>query len=179
MPPTLLNEGEIKLLRQADNRFHLVMYTWDNHWHSLLRFNSSCTPQLSSLPPDLLFMVTCDEMTEGREFRVMRPNGKSILRGKSSLAELGHAAVGNQDKKVFAVKILKLHGAMLPDAVFRPTDLESELLGVYRAADGKRLFSVLVSDPSASNDGYALAPDGNQLAVLTRGQVELYALSQN
>jgi hypothetical protein len=178
MPPTLLNEGEVKLLRQPDNRFHLVIYTWDNKWRSLAHFNSGCIPQLSSVAPDLLFIVTCDEMTGGREYRVMRPNGKLILRGESSLAELGHAAIGNEDKKEFAVKILRSHGAMQTEAVFRPTDLESELLSVYRATNGKRLFNVRVSDPTASNGGYALAPDGSQLAVLTRGQIELYALPE-
>jgi hypothetical protein len=179
MPPTLLNEGEVKLLLQPDKRIHLVMHTWDNQWRSLARFNSSCTPQLSSLAPDLLFVVTCNVSTGGREYRVMRPDGKLILRGESSLAELGQAATGNEDRKEFAVKVLTSDEPVLPGAVFRPADLESEQLGVYHAADGKRLFSVRVSDPTASEGGYALAPDGNQLAVLTRDRIEVYALPQN
>jgi hypothetical protein len=108
----------------------------------------------------------------------MRPDGKLVLRGESSQQELGHAAIGNDDKKEFAVRILKSDEGALPGTVFRPADLESEQLGVYRAADGKRILSVRVSDPSASNGGYALAPDGDQLAVLTRDGIELYAVAQ-
>jgi len=178
MPPTLLDEGEVKFLRQPDKRIHMVMHTWDNQLRSLARFTSSCAPQLSSLAPDLLFMVTCDASTGGREYMVMRPDGNLVLRGESSLQELGHAAIGNEEKKEFAVRILKSDQATLPGAVFRPTDLESEQFGVYRAADGKRVFSVRVSNPSASNGGYALSPDGDQLAVLARDGIEIYAVPQ-
>ena len=59
-------------------------------------------------------------------------------------------------------------------ATFSAADLTSEALGVYRAADGKRLLNVLVGSPSSSRDGFALAPDGSQLAVLTRDQIAVY-----
>jgi hypothetical protein len=178
MPPTLLNEGEVKLLLQRDKRIHVVIHTWDNQWRSLARLNSSCTPQLSSLAPDLLFVVTCDAMTEGREYRVMRTDGKLVLRGESSLAELGHAAAGSESTNEFALKILSSDQPLPPGAVFRLADLEAEQLAVYRAEDGKRLFAVRVIDPSASDGGYDLAPDGNQIAVLARGRIEVYTLTR-
>jgi len=176
MPPTLLNEGEVKLLRQRDKRVRVVIDTWDNHWRSLALFNSSCTPQLSSLAPDLLFVASCDAMTGGREYRVMRPDGKLVLRGESSLAELGHAATGSEGAHEFALRILNSAQPLPPGAVFRLADLDSEQLAVYRAEDGKRLFSVRVGDPSASDGGYALEPNGNQIAVLARDRIEVYAL---
>jgi len=176
IPPTLLNEGEAKLLLQRDKRIHLVIHTWDNQWRSLARFNSSCTPQLSSVAPDLLLVVTCNALTTGREYRVMRPDGKLILRGESPLAELGHTATGTQDTSEFALKILSSNQSLPPGTVFRLADLESGYVGIYRAEDGKRLFIVRFSDPSASDGGYALAPDGNQMAVLARGRIEVYAL---
>jgi hypothetical protein len=42
--------------------------------------------------------------------------------------------------------------------------------------DGKRLLGVHVGSPSSSRDGYALAPDGSQLAVLTRDQIAVYSV---
>jgi hypothetical protein len=176
IPPTLLDEGEVKLLLQRDKRIHMVIHTWDNQWRSLARFNSSCTPQLSSVAPDLLLVITCNAMTGGREYRVMRPDGRLILRGESSLAELGHTATGTQDASEFALRILSSDQPLLPGTVFRLADLESAQVGVYRAEDGKRLFTVRFSDPSASDGGYALAPDGKQMAVLARDRIEVYAL---
>jgi hypothetical protein len=178
MPPTLLDEGEVKLLRQPDKRIHMVMHTWDNQVSILASFTSSCVPQLSSLSPDLLFVVKCDASTASREYMVMRPDGRLVLRGESSEHELGHSAIGIEDKKEFVLGILKSDVTAPPGTIFRAADLESEQLGVYRAADGKRIFSIRASNPSASNGGYAMAPDGDQLAVLTRDGIELYAVPQ-
>jgi hypothetical protein len=178
MPPTLLNEGEVKLVLQRDKRIHVVMHTWDNEWRSVAHLVSSCTPQVSSLVPDLLLVVTCDPESGDREFRVMRPDGMLVLRGESASTEIGHAAIGNEETKEFVVKILKSGEAVMPGAAFHGADLQSEQLGVYRAADGKRIFSVRVSNPSASSGGFALAPHGDELAVLARDGIELYAVPQ-
>jgi hypothetical protein len=179
MPPTLLNEGEVKLVLQRDKRIHVVMHTWDDQWRSIAHLVSSCTPQISSLVPDLLFVVTCDPESGDREFRVMRPDGMLVLRGQSAQTDIGYAAIGNDDTREFAVRILKSSQAVMPGEVFHGADLESEQLGVYRAADGKRIFTVRVSNPSASNGGYALAPSGDELAVLSRDGIELYSVPQN
>lgn len=176
MPPTLLNEGEVKLLLQRDKRIRVVIHTWDDQWRNLARITSSCALQLSSVAPDLLLVVSCAAMTGGREYRVMRADGKLVLRGESSLAELGHAATGSDGTKEFAMKILNSKQPLSPGTVFRLADLESEQLAVYRAEDGRRVFAVRVTDPSASDGGYALAPDGSQLAVLTRNWIDVYAL---
>jgi hypothetical protein len=62
--------------------------------------------------------------------------------------------------------------------VFHHGDLKSERLRVYSAVNGRRLFSVQVSAPVASVGGYAMAPDGRELAVLTRDEIAIYALPQ-
>lgn len=182
LPPTLLNEGQVKLLLQSgqaglsDKHYHLTLRTWDNLSRSLGRFTSSCTPEVSSLAPDLVFLVTCDNTNHAREYRVMRPDGKLVLRGQSMLKELGHAAIGDGDTKEFAVKIFQADQPVLPGEVFHPANLQSVELGIYRSENGKHLFSVHVGDPAASAGGYALAPGGGQLAVLTRDRIALYAM---
>jgi hypothetical protein len=118
-------------------------------------------------------------LTEDREFRVLRPDGRLVLRGRSPLVELGHSAIGNEDAKEFAVKILKSDQPIPPGAVFRPADLQMAEIGVYRAVDGRRVLSVRANAPSGSDGGFAFAPDGRQLALLTGDHIELYALPQN
>ena len=57
--------------------------------------------------------------------------------------------------------------------------MSSAQLEVYRAKDGKRLLGVRVGSPSTSRDGYALAPDSSELAVLARGQISIYSIATN
>jgi hypothetical protein len=176
MAPTLLNEGQVTLAAQSNMRYLVSMVTWDNHASVLARFISSCTPQLSSIAPDLIFLVSCDKQSEGREYRVLRANGKLALKGDSTLNECGHAAEGSANQEAFVVKIVESTLPVPPGSPMSASQFSSEELRVYRAADGKRLLSVHAAPPSMSRDGYALAPDASQLAVLTRDQVIVYSV---
>jgi hypothetical protein len=176
MPPTLLNEGQITLSAQSDMRYRISMLTWDNHASVLARFTSSCTPELSSIAPDFIFLVSCDKSTQGREYRVLRRDGKLALKGDSTENECGHAAEGSANQEAFVVKIVQSSLPVPPGAPLSAAQFSSEELRVYRAADGKRLLAVRAGSPSLSRDGYALAPDASQLAVLTRDQLSVYAV---
>jgi hypothetical protein len=176
MAPTLLNEGQVVLAAQSNMRYRISMVTWDNHASVVARFSSSCTPELSSIAPDLLFLVSCDKQNGGREYRVLRANGKLALKGDSTLNECGHAAEGSANQEAFVVKIVQSTLPVPPGSPMSASQFSSEELRVYRAADGKRLLSVRAGSPSMSRDGYALAPDASQLAVLTRDQLAVYSV---
>ena len=174
LPPTLLNEGQVKLLAQPRNRYRLAMTGWDNKSATLARFESLCTPDLSSIAPDLLFLMTCSMADGAAEYRVLRSDGKSLLHGKSGPKEIGHDASGNARTQTFAVKVVRANRQLSPGAQFRGSELESEEVRVYRASDGKRLLAVRVDDPGTSHAGYALSPDGSQLAVLAGSEIRLF-----
>lgn len=178
LPPTLLNEGQVKLLAQPEMRYRILMQDWDNHTSTFARFESSCMPDLSSIAPDLIFMVSCGKESEEFEYRVLHPNGKLAMKSMPTWGDFGFAAAGSANHEVFAVKTVQSTRPVPAGAPFSAADFSSEALGVYRAADGKRLLSVVVGSPSSSRDGFALAPDGSQLAVLNRDQIQLYSVPQ-
>ena len=178
LPPTLLNEGQVKLLAQPGMRYRILMQDWDNRTSTFARFESGCTPDLSSIAPDLIFMVSCGKQNEEFEYRVVQPEGKMVLKSMPTLSDFGFAATGSANHEVFAVKSVQSTRPVPQGAAFSAADFSSEALGVYRAADGKRLLSVVVGSPSSSRDGFALAPDGSQLAVLNRDQIQLYSVPQ-
>jgi hypothetical protein len=176
MAPTLLNEGQARLTALPNMRYRISMMSWDNHASILTQFNSSCTPELSSIAPDLIFLVTCEKHNRRREYRVLRSNGKLALKGGSTVNECGHAAESSANRAAFVVKIVQSTQPVPAGAPLRAAQFSSEELHVYRATDGKRLLGVRVGSPSLSRDGYALAPDASQLAILTRDQLAVYSV---
>jgi hypothetical protein len=182
MPPMLLNEGQVKLLReseqpdQEEKHYRLELRTWDNLARNLGKFTSRCMPQVSSLSPDLALLVTCDKANRSRDYRVLRPDGTLVLRGQSMLKELGHGAVGDAASDEFAIRVFEADSPVLPGEVYRGANLQSAQLEVYRSENGRHIFSVRVSDPAANSGGYALSPGGGQLAILTRDRVALYTI---
>jgi hypothetical protein len=178
LPPTLLNEGQVRLLAQPEMRYRILMQDWDNRTSTFARFESGCTPDLSSIAPDLIFMVSCAKQSDELEYRVLQPNGKLVMKSMPTLSDFGFAAAGSANHEAFAVKTVQSTRPVAAGVPFSAADFSSEALGVYRAADGKRLLSVVVGSPSSSRDGFALAPDGSQLAVLNRDQIQLYSVPQ-
>jgi hypothetical protein len=174
LPPTLLNEGQVKILAQPKNRYRLAMTTWDNKTSTLARFESLCTPDLSSVAPDLLFLLTCNVHDDATEYRVLRADGKMLLRGKSGSREVGEDAIGNSHNETFAMKVVRASRDLAPGEDFRGSELESEEVRVYRASDGKRLMTASVDEPATSHGGYALSPDGSQLAILAGSEIRFF-----
>lgn len=173
--PTLLNEGQVRLFAQPNMKFRLALNTWDKRNITLARFASRCTPELSSIAPDLLFLLSCDVATGQMTYRVLNADGKLLLRGEAGPREIGHGAAGNMGASRFVISVVHA-GRELSGLEFRTSDLESEEVRVYRASDGKRVLTIRVKDPVASRDNYALSPDGGQLAVLSETQIKFFAV---
>ena len=107
---------------------------------------------------------------------MLHRDGKLALKGDSTENECGHAAEGSANQQAFVVKIVQSALPVPPGAPMSASQFSTEELRVYRAGDSKRLLSVHAGPPSLSRDGYALAPDASQLAVLTRNQLEVYSV---
>lgn len=178
MAPTLLNEGQVRVQSEPGQWYRLAMSTWENKRSALARFHSFCTPQVTSTAPDLLFVLTCNATEGSTVYSVLRPDGKVLLRGISESQEIGHEATGNHRSRRFAVKIVHAERSILPSTTFRSSELDSEEVRVYRADDGKRLLAVSVREPVASHGGYALSPDGSQLAVLSGSDIEFFPVPE-
>jgi len=176
LAPTLLDEGQVRLQIEHGQWYRLSMSTWENKQSALAHFHSYCTPEVTSTAPDLLFLLTCSEPDGKIEYSVLRHDGKALLRGASDPQEFGQEAIGSGRSKTFAVKIVHAARPMVPITNFTGSDLDSEEVRVYRAADGKRLLAVRVTDPIASHGGYALSPDGSQLAVLSGSDIQFFAV---
>lgn len=173
-PPVLLDEGEIRLSSGGKNRWRVLEYDWTSQQRLLARFDSSCVPQAASLPPDLLFVVGCDSRTSGKWYRVLRPDGKLVLKGWSSAEDLDQIVAGSEQGETFAVAVARAGHALTPDSVFHAADLQSEYIGVYRTENGKRMFGVTVPSPPPTQQTFSLSPGGEKLAVFGADQISIY-----
>ena len=174
MPPTLLNEGQVQLLAKPNKQYRLALAPWNGETTTVARFASACIPEVSSFAPDLLLVDTCGLNTGMHEYRVLQPNGKLVLRGRRDPQALGQTAQGNGH--VFVVRSLHATQTMVQGSVFHGTDLDYEEVRVFQSGDGRRLTSVRMQEPPPSHGGYALSPDGTELAVIADARVNLFAV---
>ncbi|MGA8271960.1 MAG: hypothetical protein WB919_10425 [Candidatus Sulfotelmatobacter sp.] len=174
--PLLSENGELRILRVSKNRWEIVEDAWDGQKRIVARASSTCRPEATSLPPNLLFVIGCDRQTTGKWYRVIRPNGKPILQGWSSSAELEHTANGVANGDLFAIGIAEAAKSLAAESAFRASDLESEHIGVYRTENGERMFALTLPSAVPAVQTFGLSPDGGQLAVLQGDQIAFYAM---
>ena len=172
LPPTLMNQGQVNLLAQPNQHYRLALRKWNGTALTLARFASLCTPQLASVAPDLLFLHWCSPANGGGEYRILRSDGKAMLRGESGLHDTGQEVAGNAEPGLFAIKVVHAASELSPGVEFKLTDLVWEEVRLYRAADGKRLAALRVDEPSGSHGSFAVSPGGS-LAVLSRSKIEI------
>jgi hypothetical protein len=173
-PPTLLNEGQVSLRPQPEGDYRMAIEKWESTTATLARFKSMCEPQVSSISPDLLFLVSCVTNIGEPQFRVLHADGTLMLRGQSGPRQLGIEGAGNPRR--FAVKFVSRVGDAPPGSRFIASDLEFAEIRIYKAEDGKRLGAVRVDDPPTSYGSFALSPDGSQIAVLSGSKIKVFAL---
>jgi hypothetical protein len=175
-PPVLLNNGEVQVRGVGRNRWQFVESTWTGERRILAAANSTCTPRAESVPGNLLFVLGCGA-GETRWYRVLHEDGKVLLKGLSFSSELGQTAGGNVGRNAFAIRIAEATTSRSRLSAFKPADLQSSHVTVYRAKNGRRIFSIGLPDLAPAVQTFAISPRENQMAFLKSDEVAFYQLS--
>jgi hypothetical protein len=164
----------ITATRGTRSRWKIEQAAWDQHNRQLAQLASVCPPLIQSFPGNLLFLSGCEADSKSKWYRVLRPDGKTLLRGSTSnraIPEyLGASSTGN----VFAIGVERADRDVDWNTGMHIADLESMTVAVYRAADGKQVYATKVPSHAVDRSVLALSPSGERLAVLTDSTVRIY-----
>ena len=174
--PVLSDSGEIRIASSGKNRWQIVEETWDSQKHFLAQMNSACRPEAKTLPPGLVFIIGCSRQSAGKWYRVLRSDGKLVLKGTSPVSELEQRAEGVATANAFAIGMAEATKSIVGGSAFMVSDLFSEHIAIYGAENGGRKFALSVRSPVPSVQTFVLSPDGSQLAVMDADQIAFYEL---
>jgi hypothetical protein len=177
VPPVVSDKGEIRTQKIRKNRWRIFEATWDSQQRNIAELNSTCSPRITTLLPDFLFIIGCDLQASGRWYRVLRSNGKPVLKGRSYSAELEERVSGADAGNSFTVGVAMAVKSLNATDPFRVADIAAQRIAVYRAENGDRIFSLNVASPVPTVQSFVLSPDGQQLAVLQGDQIAIYAMN--
>ena len=179
VPPVLSDEGEIRIPTIGKNRWRIVEATWTGQRHVLAQVSSTCRPEATSLQPNLLFVIGCDRLSDGKWYRMLRPDGKPVLKGWSPSVELEQSASGSAAGSLFAIGIAESTKPMNAEAPFRLSDLKAQDVSVYRIDDGHKVIALKIPSLLPTVQTFAMSPDGFQLAILQQDQIAFFTLPGN
>lgn len=178
-PPVLTELGELRISGAGKARWRLAERTWDGQTRAVGTLISSCRPDIASMAGQLLFVVGCDRTSGAKWYRVLRLSGRPLLKGGPSSADLERSASWSPGNGTFAIAVATASKAVLPDEIFRVSDVDHQQISVYQPETGQRLFDLNLSTPLPTLQTFTLSPEGKQLAVLHSDQIDLYSVPAN
>jgi hypothetical protein len=176
--PWLLDSGIVSIVQERGSQWKIEETDWNNHEKRVTELASGCAPLLEPLPGNLLFVSGCKEDSRSKWFRVLRADGKTLLRGTASNATIPEYVAAPASGDVFAVGVEhSLSDVDWATGMFIG-DLTSMTVAVYRASDGKRVYATKVHSHAVDRRVFALSDSGERLAVLADDSVHIYRTGQ-
>jgi hypothetical protein len=111
--------------------------------------------------------------TNGTWYRMLREDGRPLLKAESTTDEIAQTAEGAIGGS-FAVRVMKTSTPVDVSQPFSRLDLTQEEIGIYRSSDGAKLSSVVTNDFILAQNSYALSPGGDQMAVAGRDGIQFF-----
>jgi hypothetical protein len=173
IPPVLSDAGELRVTHLSRGRWKIVEYGWNHVSHDLTTVRSVCRPLLSVPEHGLTFITGCMESSQATWYRMVGPNGRTLLKGESPSDEVAQSADGALTGS-FAIRLFKAVRPMTVDQPFNRSDLTLEEIGIYRSSNGSRLSSIATDDFVLAQNSYALSPQGDQMALAGQTSINFY-----
>lgn len=148
--------------------------TWEGRWRQIVRVDSPCPLRVETLPTNLILLVGCSPDETRTWYRIVRPNGKTLLRGNTAPnGWLAHADAPT-GANVFAIGTAEASHPIDFTQGIVASDFQNVAVSVYRIADGHRLFAARSTASAVNRQSFALSQSGGQLAILSGDEVSLY-----
>ena len=176
--PSLLDSGMISAIQERGSLWKFDETNWDNHDRRLAELSSACAPVLQTLPANLLFVSGCRADSSSKWYRVLRSDGKTLLRGATTNGAIPEYADASPSGHLFAIGVEHAIRDVDWHTGMHVADLESMTVAVYRAADGKQIYATKVRSHAVDRRVFALSDSGQRLAILADESVRIYKIGQ-
>jgi len=176
-PPVLSDAGEVRVNSSGLNHWLIREYNWNRTIRTIAKVTSQCRPDLATPLPHAIFIVGCNPSTSQNWYRMIRLDGHPILNSQGSSEDLEQSS-SSTDEADFAVRVVRANAAVSRGDSFYKQDLKEQQVSVYRASDGKRLFSTISPGISLAEQSFALSPNGTQLAIISDLTILIYPIAK-
>ncbi len=167
--------GYVGIVRdKGEDQFLVNFVPFEGKSILLGKVASTCTPHENFVNPKELVIESCGPKSSDTYLDAWTTEGKKLWNGMREghfvWPTLAYAATGAR----FAVGLLHVtHTINLADSL-NDEDVREQVVQVYDAATGALLFSTTASPVSTAGQNFALSADGERLAVLRQGAIEIY-----
>lgn len=193
-----LDEKQLKLNAKADNPGKLIANAegfvdqaegrekrWTIRFHPfekpepvggeiVAQFASTCPPETNFINESTLLVMSCPKNSSDRFAQADTISGKQLWTGKWRSNFVWPTLAMAEDGSDFAIGWV---GTSRPMEAYDPVnddEVQAQVVDVLDSNTGGLRFNVEVHPVLSAGGNFALSPDGNRLAVINRGALEVY-----
>lgn len=172
--PDVLDSGLLVSDPVSQSRWKVQELRWNGGPHTIAQVRSPCPLRISTLPTNLILLVGCSSDASNSWYRILRRDGKTLLKGSTASNGWLENADALSAKGVFAIGILE---------ATRPIDFENGMyarefqklaISVYSSKTGQRLYATPSLRGTVDRQSFALSENGDRLAVLNGEDITMY-----
>ncbi len=172
----LLGDGYLNIQQAKGKQWRVVQSTFGGETHPVVTVTSTCEPKLQSISRDAFLTLSCLPTSSDHLVEAFDAEGKKlweqVWQSRFTWGSFAYSDTGNR----FVYGTVEVNHEL---ATLDPVDADSivgQPVGAFSVASGK-IDAVLDASPILTAGGnFALSPDGNTLAILRDGAIELYVL---
>ena len=170
------SSGYLGVREEKENSYRLTFLPFQGQKVVLGDVASTCTPRETFVSADALMIASCGPDTPALYLDAWTIDGKKLWSGRrdGSTAWPTFARAINGSR--FAVGLLRVKQPIsTPDSLV-DEDVEGQMVQVFDTRTGALLLSTDASPVLSAGQNFALSPDGEQLAILRHGAIEVYRI---
>ena len=173
------SSGYVAVREEKENDYIVRFIPFRGEQVKLGTVTSTCTPHETFLNSKALMIESCGPDTDDTYLDTWTIDGRKLWRGRRD----GHAVWPTfamaQNGSRFAVGLLQAaHTINLADSL-NDEDVKQQLVQVFDTETGKLLLTTNTSPILSAGQNFALSPNGDRLAVLRNGAIEIYTIPSN
>ena len=159
---------------KGEDQFLVSFHPFDGKSVVLGKVASTCTPHESFVNAKAIMIESCGPKSQDTYLDAWTVEGRKLWNGLREShyvwPTIAYSATGTR----FAVSLLHVsHPINLADSL-NDEDVREQVVQVFDVATGALLFSTTASPVLTAGQNFALSADGDRLAVLRRGAIEIY-----
>ena len=172
--PAILDSGLLASDAEPRSRWKVQEMNWDGGHHTVVEVNTPCPLHINSLPTNLILLSGCSPDGSQSWYRIVRRDGKTLLKGTTPGTHQIQNAVAVRAKGVFAVGIAEAQRPIDFEQGMYASEFRKLTVSVYSSTSGQRLFATQPLSGSVDRQSFALSENGDRLAVLSGDDISLY-----
>ncbi len=140
------------------------------------QFISTCAPEDNFLNETTLLTMSCPKGSSDRFAQAFALSGRQLWTGKWRSNFVWPTLASSEDGSTFAIAWVGVSHPMEAYDPVMDSDVGAQIVDVLDVKTGALRFNLEVRPILTAGGNFALSPDGNRLAVLNRGKLEVYAV---